>query len=543
MILNKTQLMIHPQYKRFIPLSPDLDQECITCTKQGSKSSMFMFIAMSKVLNTTFNIVYPSVNGTNNYTYKVMNTLLRPPFADPEKGSMALMWTSMYLPTCPSGNGQIWVPNHIVPLVDNVPRGQIHSMTEHLNKNNAFTVGSLSLENKFGVLGDSVIDITENNDDTANNNSKAKPLKKPRARKNTAKGKRCNDVSIETKHLDVDNFGMKKVNNEHDVVNTDFDDSNTETYSLNVGSHNHEETASFAPTKSCTGKLNDVSIEIKKVSEEHDTVSTGFDDTNTEKNSLNVDSHPHDAASFALKKSFSGRINDEVIELEEVGDENGTVNTYFDNTNTETNSLDVGSHKINDAGIEIDKVSIEHNVVHTDFDDAHSDTDTIDVVEFEPKMADLVENIHTPYKHDLSTIMEEPNNTVRESLNSSDDLSSDNLSIDSDVFTPGPLGNKFLDINCTVQILRGPHTQLEDIPIGRKDGKPHSRAKTDKKEKKRQNPQQDRQEEMEETTSKDTSMRYHLNSEYLNVTETMVIGGIQSQGTSNVDNPLESASV
>jgi len=79
------------------------------------------------------------LNGTKNYQFKVMNTTLRPPFVDPTKGTITLMWSKLSLPSQPPSIGFEWVPDHIVPLVDGVARESVEQMGEmgQLFKKNA----------------------------------------------------------------------------------------------------------------------------------------------------------------------------------------------------------------------------------------------------------------------------------------------------------------------------------------------------------------------------------------------------------------------
>ena len=37
-------------------------------------------------------------------------------------------------------------------------------------------------------------------------------------------------------------------------------------------------------------------------------------------------------------------------------------------------------------------------------------------------------------------------------------------------FQPGPLGNKFMDTEKIIELMKGPHDLLPEIPVGRKDG-------------------------------------------------------------------------
>ena len=94
-----------------------------------------------------------------------------------------------------------------------------------------------------------------------------------------------------------------------------------------------------------------------------------------------------------------------------------------------------------------------------------------------------IDIIRSPHEHDfipnLSTIIEESfksinSNTYDKSNRSNDsrttDLNENDTTESSEIeFIHGPL-KKFMDITTTLQILSGPHTPLEEIPTGRKDG-------------------------------------------------------------------------
>ncbi|WAQ94063.1 hypothetical protein MAR_006534 [Mya arenaria] len=126
LVSNKSAIQLHPQYKKLHLISCDIDEECISCTKQGNSSSMTRFIAMSRVLNLQIDVIYPAVSGSKNYYFQVLNTTLRLPFADTHKGRLTLMWSSLRLPEVPAK----WEANHIGPLVSNVQRGHIIDIPE-----------------------------------------------------------------------------------------------------------------------------------------------------------------------------------------------------------------------------------------------------------------------------------------------------------------------------------------------------------------------------------------------------------------------------
>ena len=104
--------------------SPDYEQDCLNCATPGSFSSVWMIVSRSNLLNIPIESVYPAVNGSQNLYFRTLNTKFKPPFSDPEKGHLTIMWTSTTPPTRPSWTSrrprktQEWCPNHFVPLVD-----------------------------------------------------------------------------------------------------------------------------------------------------------------------------------------------------------------------------------------------------------------------------------------------------------------------------------------------------------------------------------------------------------------------------------------
>ena len=123
MVTNKSKVLHHRMYSRLEPLSPDYDEDCINCAEPGKWSSAWMMIAVSNLLNLPVKSVFPAVNSTRNPVFKTLNCLFRPPFSDPAKGEITIMWTNTTPPQKNSFSrvvkaGDWWSPNHFVPLVD-----------------------------------------------------------------------------------------------------------------------------------------------------------------------------------------------------------------------------------------------------------------------------------------------------------------------------------------------------------------------------------------------------------------------------------------
>ena len=124
--------MLNRMYNKLEPLSPEYDEDCLNCAQPGRWSSAWMLIGLSNLLNLPIKSVYPAVDSTTSRGFKVLNHLFKPPFSDPEKGSLTIMWTNTAPPPPPpppqkyTDNrrrrpGHSWLPNHFVPLVNRRP--------------------------------------------------------------------------------------------------------------------------------------------------------------------------------------------------------------------------------------------------------------------------------------------------------------------------------------------------------------------------------------------------------------------------------------
>ena len=98
MVLNRRKYLRHQLFNKLDVLCPDFDRSCIECTKLGSWASAWEMIALSNALNITVQSIYPAVSGSNSMQFKTLNHQFRPPFADPDKGKITIMWTRTVLP-------------------------------------------------------------------------------------------------------------------------------------------------------------------------------------------------------------------------------------------------------------------------------------------------------------------------------------------------------------------------------------------------------------------------------------------------------------
>lgn len=90
---------------------PTYDEATLECAQTRQYSSVWTILGLLNAINTTMNVVYPCVNGTMDLSFTNLNMKLRP--KDPvSKRPIKTMWSSTLSPV----PGQIWRPNHSVPI-------------------------------------------------------------------------------------------------------------------------------------------------------------------------------------------------------------------------------------------------------------------------------------------------------------------------------------------------------------------------------------------------------------------------------------------
>ncbi|KAH3857385.1 hypothetical protein DPMN_099992 [Dreissena polymorpha] len=95
-------------------------KEYIMCCVDRCWASMWHIIALAHLLEVKIDVVYPAVNGTDNSNFKNINQVITPPFVDPEKTVITIMWSSMHAPSkikIGQRRNTTWKTNHCVPLV------------------------------------------------------------------------------------------------------------------------------------------------------------------------------------------------------------------------------------------------------------------------------------------------------------------------------------------------------------------------------------------------------------------------------------------
>ena len=120
MVTNRTRMLRHRLYRALEPVSPDFDRDCLNCAQKGQYASMWNVLALANLLKVKVTVIYPAVNGSETYSFKNLNQKIKPPFVDPEKPTITIMWTSIRPPPrngLSKQTGAGWEPNHFVPLV------------------------------------------------------------------------------------------------------------------------------------------------------------------------------------------------------------------------------------------------------------------------------------------------------------------------------------------------------------------------------------------------------------------------------------------
>ena len=117
---NRAKMLRHRLYRALESLLPNFDKDCLNCAQKGQYASMWNILALANLLKVKVIVIYPMVNGSETYSFMNLNQKIKPPFVDPNKPTITIMWASI---TPPPRNelsrqtGVGWKPNHFVSLV------------------------------------------------------------------------------------------------------------------------------------------------------------------------------------------------------------------------------------------------------------------------------------------------------------------------------------------------------------------------------------------------------------------------------------------
>ena len=98
MVTNKSKIRFHRMYRHTEVLSPDYDDDCLNCAQPGNWSSAWMILSLSNLLNLPFKSVFLAIDDSTRHRFKTLNYLFKPPFLDPEKGTLSILWTNTVPP-------------------------------------------------------------------------------------------------------------------------------------------------------------------------------------------------------------------------------------------------------------------------------------------------------------------------------------------------------------------------------------------------------------------------------------------------------------
>ncbi|KAL3888446.1 hypothetical protein ACJMK2_000813 [Sinanodonta woodiana] len=116
MVRDSTSYMNHPHRKRIQCLSPSYEATCIDCATIGGFSSAWTILALCDIIRRPVRILYPSVNGENDFAHTSLNTTFEPSSVVPAGHStINILWYAQgQLPK----QGSWYAVYHFVPVLD-----------------------------------------------------------------------------------------------------------------------------------------------------------------------------------------------------------------------------------------------------------------------------------------------------------------------------------------------------------------------------------------------------------------------------------------
>lgn len=122
MVTNRSKIRFHRMYRHLEVLSPDYDDDCLNCAQPGNWSSAWMILSLSNLLHLSIKSVFPAIDGSTSHRFKTLNYPFKPPFSDPEKGTLSILWTNTVPPEMNGlgkrrRQGYTWGPDNLYLLV------------------------------------------------------------------------------------------------------------------------------------------------------------------------------------------------------------------------------------------------------------------------------------------------------------------------------------------------------------------------------------------------------------------------------------------
>lgn len=115
MVTNHEIYKALPNAPDLLDTSPSFDESSLDCAKPHGFSSQWTIYALSNVLQTHINVIYPPMNGKQDRPFKVFNATCSPRTDVEADRTIKIMWSNIS-PNFPERGS--WTANHFVPLAD-----------------------------------------------------------------------------------------------------------------------------------------------------------------------------------------------------------------------------------------------------------------------------------------------------------------------------------------------------------------------------------------------------------------------------------------
>ena len=414
-------MLRHRLYRTLEPVSPDFDTDCLSCAQKGQYASMWNILALANLLKVKVTIIYPAVNGSETYSFKALNQKIKPPFVDPQKPTITIMWTSTRPPPrngLGKQTGVRWEPNHFVPLVNsNRPMEKIElpEVTGDFKDVSNTAANPVNIVDNHKEVSMSVRKGSRQTSPGVQHSDcgqKSKSLTrsmepKPISSRNTS------TVAAVRKGSHMTSPGVQHSDADHDDIISKQQSLSCQVSQQNLSCHD---------TPSFNREMDDVDVK----SEQQGSFHLEFDDvdTNSKQESFNLEFDDVDTNSKQQNPSCQ--------------ESQQNVSCQHDNTDADTSLMETGVISLPD----LSTIEEEPSVLHDE--------------------SPVMQTLRDP-SPSQKTAKSPEYNTEDSSLVSDLDESL------TEEFKPGPL-KKYLEIDELLNILEGPNFPLKEIPVGRKDG-------------------------------------------------------------------------
>lgn len=139
MVTNHEIYKALPNASDLLDTSPSFDESSLDCAKPHGFSSQWTIYALSNVLQTHINVIYPPMNRKQDRPFKVFNATCSPRTDVEADRTIKIMWSNIS-PNFPELGS--WTANHFVPLADREIPQEAESST-NFDLANSFELDSL----------------------------------------------------------------------------------------------------------------------------------------------------------------------------------------------------------------------------------------------------------------------------------------------------------------------------------------------------------------------------------------------------------------